>query len=1437
MLPRVCFLLAGIWFSFCLPLLGQRSWNVQLNAGEEELQRLLENARDRQLSPTEFPQATLDQYPFLAQINRIQPLVPQRAFTAYSPELTRYFTLEGKAGATRELESLLQQGRWFEAVAATREISVDEVPIFEPNDDSLDRQWHHRYIQSFPAWELSSGSPSIRIGILDTGLDYDHPEFEGQLAINAAEDANGNGRFEPWPTTETRDGITGDFDGIDQDQNGFPDDVIGYDFTHQTRNVPGGDYLFEDPDPLDDNNHGTLVAGVVGAKADNGYGGAGLAYGCRIVVLRAFAADGTAEDDDIARAIIYGADNGIDILNFSFGDIVLSNIVLAAIEYAAAQGVVMVASAGNGTGDLPHYPSSHTGVIAVSATTADLENDLEFLWPLSSYGPTVDLAAPGSQIFTTKIRDTTLTGQVDAFQVTQGTSFSAPLVASAAALILSYRGNRTPDQIRGILTSSADDVSESGWDHFTGAGRLNVLRALQTVGNPQVVLTSPLHDSGSDQDTIYITGTVMDPEMTRFHLEYQPGIEGDDDWLPIATDLLYQRRKDTLALWDVSELPEGDYTLRLRVERSNGFTSEDRVRFVRDQSPPEISIRWLRPAWDGDQRALFCQFRSDDQATHTLMYRRVGELNFKQLTYDRYARNGELIVPQQQLPAGDYECLIRSTNLAGLSNQTEPQIISFQPAYIQRSGFTQLDHWLPQGFYLPESYDLDQDGLKEVILNEYDERLSFGRLKVYEFNGGFFRQIDSFTVRPILIPKGVADSDGDGLMELLASVNDSNFVFEQPSEGELIGEDIEYANEGNGFFAADWGDTDGDGSPEMILKDPKDYYIFDGGGQAFEEAAKLEDDSPDFSGGNAPRVLVEDFDRDGKPETIFQDADGDFLIYEHVAGNTYTQTLMDTTDLIALEGGSYLTKGDFDGDGEMEFFVAVNTNPGKRNADVEYDPPYWWLRIFEATGDNTYEMVWDEIVYDVENSRYNAATAGNLDLDPAEELVFSNFPRTYLIEYDGSDYVMGWYQIGSLATHHLIGDFDGNGVNELGLGLIDTTYFFERNVQAPGPQPVAGLTGRVLGPQSATVSWPASPTATGYELWRIRDPFNNDTALVLGPITETTWTDTDLEPDLLYLYVVRSLNPGLNPPESGFSNFVLLEPHERPRLDSLSVPGPRQLLAHFSQPIDPNADDAAYFVVDGEESPVSLIPRGDVGTQLLLNFARPWEEGAHELVVDTAFQDARRAEMNPNFRRLPFFYERSEDDGLFLIRWEILNDKQATLYFNYPLEESTALDTNQYSLSPVGKLVAVEWGSEDQDAITVTIADARLGALGYPLSIAVGDVCSINELCMTEEGNTATFSAHKDDLSEVFVYPNPARPHKLFEGVRFANLTQQATIEVFSVSGRFVNRMEETDGDGGLEWNLTDQARHRIKPGVYIYRVSTKQEGVEEFVGKFSVVE
>ncbi|MEM9984784.1 MAG: S8 family serine peptidase, partial [Bacteroidota bacterium] len=1011
------------------------------------------------------------------------------------------------------------------------------------------------YVQAPQAWDQTRGSANVKIGIIDTGLDYDHPEFEGQLWINSAEDLNGNGRFEPWPASEIRNGLSGDFNGVDEDGNGYADDVIGYDFVDQPRNPFGGDFFGPDSDPLDDNAHGTLVAGVIGAKADNQIGGAGLAPGCKLVTLRAFAASGGGDDDDIARSIVYAADNGIQLLNLSFGDVYTSRIMLDAIQYAYQRGVVMFASSGNGTGDNLHYPSGYNEVISISASTADLATGREFLWPLSSYGVTVDLCAPGANIFTTTLRDTAVDGQVTAYTRTQGTSFAAPMATAAAGLIFSKHGIQTPEQIRGTLTTSADDISDQGWDHFTGAGRLNINRALQVVGASNVQINSPLNDRGSPLDSIYIIGTVLDPEFVSFDLQYQLGTQDTSQWVDIITGQIYQRQRDTLALWDLRGLPEGDYTLRLSLSRSNGFTREDRIRFVRDLSPPEVEIKAAAPIWDNEDREFFVVFRSSDRARHVLKYRLQGSQIWRDFAFDRVTRNGEILMGSNELSPGNYEWYLESTNEAGLIGQTEIQTFAYQAGYIPENGWEELSYGLPLGRFLERPVDFDGDGLLEVVMSEYDQQLSFGPLKRFEFNGGFFVQSDSSTFRPVLIPKDLADTDQDGLAELLVSVNDSMYILEQGSQTGFPDQVI-YRNEGNERYAAAFADTDADGQLELLAKDFEDYYIFEGQGGNFQETRTLADQSPNYQGSIAPRVLVEDFDLDGNPEILFGDFDGDLILHEYRGGSNYQLSWIDTTGL--TKSGVYLCAGDFDGDGlRQEFFVA--THPSTlRNDDFENEGLYWRLRIFKATDNDQYQLEWEDYLWDLDLEANNAATAGNLDDDPGDELVFTTYPRTYVLEFVNGEYRFTWFYYGSLATHHVIGDFNQNGINELGLGRIDSTKFFERSVGQSGPISVTQLQGFVLGANSIRLEWQPSPNATGYEVWRIRDPENNDLAEVATIGAVTSFNDNSVDSGVPYLFVLRALNPALTPQASGFGNLSFLTPHPRPRLDSAKATGPSQ---------------------------------------------------------------------------------------------------------------------------------------------------------------------------------------------------------------------------------------------------------------------------------------
>ena len=1427
----------------CISAFAQTEVNVKLSSGNLDLQQFLVQKADPNNATESIPTVLNQRFPFLSNLNQVIPLKQNET-------LENIFTLTLSGQNVQQVISDLNQSGAFEFVEENRSLSLHHLN-YQPNDDSLSRQWFHNYIQTPEAWDLTQGSNSIKIGFIDTGIDFNHPEFDGQLYINSQEDLNNNGTLEAWPDTTQRGGVYGDLNGIDEDGNGYTDDVVGYDFVDQPRSPFGGDYLFDDPNPADDNGHGTAIAGIIGAKADNQIGGAGVAPGCLMVPIRAFAANGSGEDDDVARAIVYAADNGIKILNFSFGDIYPSLIMHEAIKYAYDKDVIMIASAGNGTGDELHYPSGFDEVISISASALNTTTGREFLWPLSSYGLTVDLCAPGSRIFTTSLIDTSGTGQIRQYMTTQGTSTSAPMVAGTVGLLFSLKGYRTPSQVRGLLTSNADDISDEGWDHLTGAGRLNTLKVLQAVGASNVKISSPQHDRGSNKDSVYIVGTVLDPEFEKYHIEWQYGLADTNTWFPIVSNQAYQTKDDTLAMWDLTQipsdldpadfpadwdgqtLPEGEYTLRIRIEKTNGFTSEDRVRFIRDKTTPIIKIKEATPVWDNEIRKVMIIFRSSDQGLTTLKYRRQGSGNYKSISFDRNTRNGDFLLASPEISSGDYEFFIEMENLAGLIGQSEMGTFSFQSKFINRTGYQKLDYSLPMGRFVEKVVDFDGDGLKEVVLNEYSANLGFGRMVAYEFNGSFFVKTDSSTIKPILIPKDIADTDNDGLMEILASVNDSSYIFEQPNDKAFPTEVI-FSSLGDSLRASQFGDTDGDGQLEILMKDDVDFHVFDQNGGDFMEVAVLEDNSPNYMGGIRPRALVDDFDGDGRPETIYGDFDGDLIGYEHSSGNSYQPIFLDTTSL--TKSGNYLTKGDFDGDGQLEFFVATHTSP-LRNPDFEYDPTHIRLRIFKSNGNDSYEVVWEDFLYDIDSETYNGATAGNLDPDAADELVFTTFPRTYILDYNGSEYEFDWFLYGTLATHHIIADFNGNGVNELALGRGDSTFFYEKNVSYTGPKPVTSLRGSVTGPNSVSLTWQASGNATGYEIWQVKDPLKNDLALVVGPITETKFEAINLSEDTLYLFVLRALNPSLTPTESGFGNAIFLTPHALPKVDSLAAISANRLEVFFSQPVEGREEDKSRFTLNQEQTPLSIIGTGPEGKKLIMSFRKVFEEGWNQLSIDTTFRDAGLAYLDPSSKSKNFFYENKDEESLYLTHWEAEGDKTGLLYFNFPLDDESALDTANYSISPYGSIKSVEWGSDDMDAIRVTIDKAKFGALGYPISIQVENVCAINLVCIDDEGNTATFSSHKEDLSEVYVYPNPARPHELFEGVRFANLTKQAKIRVMTVSGRFVNELEETDGDGGLEWDLRDQANVRVKPGVYIYHVWTEKDGVEDFIGKFSVVE
>jgi subtilisin family serine protease len=307
-----------------------------------------------------------------------------------------------------------------------------------PNDPYYaSHQWNLPLIGMPQAWDLSRGSGQV-IAIIDSGIDLAHPDLQSKLWRNPCE-------------------IAGNL--VDDDGNGYVDDIVGWDF------VQG------DAEPSDGYGHGTHVSGIAAAATNNALGVAGVGAEARIMVLRTLGNDGRGTYANIALAIHYAADQGVRVLSLSLGGTDPSILLQEQVAYAQSRGSLLVAAGGNYDTVGLLYPAAIDGVLAVSASTS-----LDQAWAGNSRGPELDVAAPGVGLYSTT------RGSLYGFMT--GTSMATPQVSGLAALIWSYRPDLTWGQVGEAITSTAVDIDVAGWDERTGWGRIDAAAALASFDRP-----------------------------------------------------------------------------------------------------------------------------------------------------------------------------------------------------------------------------------------------------------------------------------------------------------------------------------------------------------------------------------------------------------------------------------------------------------------------------------------------------------------------------------------------------------------------------------------------------------------------------------------------------------------------------------------------------------------------------------------------------------------------------------------------------------------------------------------------------------------------------------------------------------------------------------------------------------------------------------------
>ena len=416
----------------------------------------LENRSKEIINTLEVKQ--MDPFANPLQISKLKSRLRKAGPNKNDPEAYQQVYYENTSISLDEAVNLLYETGKFEIV----EPAWVNRMTFLPNDSLLSRQYYLELIKAFDAWDITQGNEEVVIAIVDSGIDRDHPDIFNNLWYNEADP----------------------IDGIDNDNNGYVDDYRGWDFGGARRNDNNDD----DNDPRiikgGSHSHGTGVGGLVGATVNNEIGLAGIGYECKVLFTKHMADDMTDTELSLLNTysgILYAASLGVDVINCSWGSSFRSQIAQDIINYVVEDlDIVIVAAAGNtGMEQDDHFPSAYNNVLSVSAIDAGLKKS-----SFTTYGKTVDITAPGSGI--------AVLAYNNVYGNQQGTSFSSPIVAGAAALVRAYRPELTAQQVSEVLRVTANDTiydinTSVSFKNKLGKGLLDIEKAL-TENPPSVRL-------------------------------------------------------------------------------------------------------------------------------------------------------------------------------------------------------------------------------------------------------------------------------------------------------------------------------------------------------------------------------------------------------------------------------------------------------------------------------------------------------------------------------------------------------------------------------------------------------------------------------------------------------------------------------------------------------------------------------------------------------------------------------------------------------------------------------------------------------------------------------------------------------------------------------------------------------------------------------------
>ncbi len=1331
-----------------------------------------------------------------------------------------YYLIEIKLEDSKDFQSVTNELGSISGIEFYSKNNIYRIDDFIPNDSLTSEQWSLEKINAFGAWEITKGDPSIIVAIIDTGIDYLHPDLQNQMFINQAEDLNNNGKLDD-----------SDFDGIDNDRNGFIDDVSGWDFVDKFLNsdsLGDGDFFNWDPDPMDENDHGTAMAGILGAESNNSIGLSGVAPNVKILNLRAFDKNGQGEEDDVASAILYAVQMGAKVISMSFGDSEYSQLLEDVIKYAHLQGVVLVGSSGNSGSSDPHFPSGFSEVIAVGATDRG-DNVTGF----SNFGSTIDIVAPGANVVTTRIGGGYLNST--------GTSASAPHVSAAAALLVSIKSFEN-EEIKQILKTTAEDIDIDNWDIKSGAGRLNLENALLSVNLPSLVkFNSPEAFISTNENSIPINITVLNPRLDKYDLDYGAGLN-PENWTKIISEQRQQNINNDIINLNVTLFTDTSYTLRLKVFLTDNTTLEERINFEIDRSVPEINVEKLNSAFYQNAETILASLTTDDETNVTMFYRESGALEFSSTFLDGFSNNLKFwrnkhfgFIPVEEIGSNiEYEIYFEAQNKAGFSSIADNNGQYFKVIIgsdIKLANNFKKEYELPFGRIFKDPLQINNTNF--ILFNSEED---FQNLSIMELNRTDFQKISSIESR---IPKDIGDFNQNGKLDILSLFVRNSFVDEQINSNSVDFTDVTYSQINN-FWPILAEDIDSDGLTEIIVigsieNNEADSILtiweINRGEAEFEAELQNYSTSRKTNGNSfgAPNAAIGNISlesNDPHPSIWITDLDGDIISYQITAPDNYINYIQYRSDLNGLD--NLLDKGDINGDGVNELAVILESDEDRLSA------PFYELSLFNLLNDSLKLMFSKMFININSSSGLNFSQTDNsirfidINNDFDDELIVFVYPNAYVLDYLDNQLIMIDYESDVNSEHVFFGDVDNNGINEIAFPKFSGIEFYEYDISNRPSVPIIYDSFSIT-ENEIQLKWKGS--SEYFRVFRSTDNINFE---LIDSVNTDFYIDRVSTTNQNYFYFIASYDSRFEIPFSNNSNIAKVFAHKPAEFEKIEIYSSQNIGVFFSGSMSESTSENPFLI---NETTTNFSITKNTSNSFLINLAEKLEVGEHRLIIN----GLRDVYNSPIELDTIFFNINSEieKENFYITSHKVINNNSLEISFNFPHDGNTVLELANYSISNGNTITNISANSTNSVLLNIQYP---IGAAGINYTIELDNIYSSSSFgnILIEEGagSVIDLSFSSNSIEDAYVYPNPIKLSNN-DKLKFANLVQNVEIWIFDINGYKIASFKFQNADNFANWDLTDDLGRKISSGIYLIHIRSLDENnevKEEVTKKFAVL-